>query len=252
MPNVNLEQLIKLGEGLDMNYVSLGINSYRLNIQSQQLFFEWERVALMHLQTQYPHHPQTHEFEKIIEEDNQVARLSTYQNLMGILKAFNIINPSLEYDSDAHLLLRDIFNNFNRFVCQLKRKRHDNRESFISDEYDVQDLLHAVLKLHFNDVRPEVWLPQYAGSSNRMDFFINDCKTAIEVKYVKECHCEKRIGEELLVDISKYSQYPKCQSLYCFIYDPNNNIDNPIGLETDLNKQSTDSFRIHSFVRPLD
>lgn len=252
MANVTIEQLIELGKGLDKNNVPLGGGGYRLNIDNQQLFFEWQRVALMHLQMQYPHHPQTHEFEKLIEEDKRVAHLSTYQSLMGILKAYKIINPSAEYDSDAHLLMKDIFSNFHRFVRQLKWKRHNNRKRFISDEYDVQDLLHAVLKLHFNDVRPEVWLPQYAGSGNRMDFFINDSRMAIEVKHVKESHCEKRIGDELLIDISKYSQYPKCQSLYCFIYDPDNNIDNPIGLEVDLNSLSTDSFRIHTFVRPLD
>lgn len=131
-------------------------------------------------------------------------------------------------------------------------KMHNGRECFISDEYDVQDLLHAVLKLHFDDIRPEVWTPQYAGSSNRMDFLINDNQTAIEVKYAKDSHKDKQIGDELLIDLAKYSEYPNCISLYCFIYDPDYCVGNPKGLENDLNNKSTDSFKVKVFVRPLE
>jgi len=42
----------------------------------------------------------------------------------------------------------------------------------IRDEYDVQNLLHAILKLHFEDIRPEEWAPSYAASSKRMDFLL--------------------------------------------------------------------------------
>jgi REase_DpnII-MboI len=32
----------------------------------------------------------------------------------------------------------------------------------IKDEYDVQDLLHAILRAFFDDVRPEEFVPSYA------------------------------------------------------------------------------------------
>lgn len=43
---------------------------------------------------------------------------------------------------------------------------------FLEDEYDVQDLPHALLLLYFDDVRAEEWTPSYAGKSARMDFLL--------------------------------------------------------------------------------
>ncbi|MEI6002257.1 hypothetical protein H3V53_35580 [Paraburkholderia bengalensis] len=37
----------------------------------------------------------------------------------------------------------------------------------MTDEYDVQDLLHGVLHLEFDDIRPEEWCPSYAGTGTR-------------------------------------------------------------------------------------
>jgi hypothetical protein len=49
--------------------------------------------------------------------------------------------------------------------------RHDGRPTLgVGDEYDVQDLLHALLRLFFDDIRPEERTPSYAGESTRMDF----------------------------------------------------------------------------------
>lgn len=252
MSKVSLEELIKQGEPFNDNPTRRDGGKWCLNFKYLKNFFEWEKTSLMYLQSEYPNHPQTSDFKNHINIDAQRALLTTYQSLIGILKAFSTIEPSnnIENYKNADIVLADIFNNFNRFVNQLKRKRYNNRERFISDEYDVQDLLYAVLMLHFNDVRQEVWTPQYAGSSNRIDFFINDCHTAIEVKIAKENHTEKQIGDELLIDISKYSVYPNCQSLYCFVYDPDCNIENPKGFEDDLNKKASDGFIVKAFVRP--
>jgi len=63
----------------------------------------------------------------------------------------------------------------NRFhlVARQMRARHDNRETLhVADEYDVQDLLHALLRLYFEDIRPEEYTPSYAGGSSRMDFLL--------------------------------------------------------------------------------
>jgi hypothetical protein len=35
----------------------------------------------------------------------------------------------------------------------------------LKDEYDVQDLLYALLRIFFDDVRPEEWTPSFAGKS---------------------------------------------------------------------------------------
>ena len=62
----------------------------------------------------------------------------------------------------AQALVRTICERFT-VVANTLTHRHDNRSTLaITDEYDVQDLLEALLKLHFTDVRPEEWTPSYA------------------------------------------------------------------------------------------
>jgi len=75
-----------------------------------------------------------------------------------------------------------IFDNFHDVVKQLCT-RHDNRPTLsIDDEYDVQDLLHALLKLYFKDIRDEEPVPNFAGASARIDFLLKNEQIGIEVK----------------------------------------------------------------------
>jgi hypothetical protein len=87
-------------------------------------------------------------------------------------------------------------------VAKQLSKRYSNRSTLtITDEYDVQDLLHSLLVLFFNDVRPEEYTPSYAGGSSRMDFLLKEKKTVIEAKYDLP---NKDIAEQLATDIMKY------------------------------------------------
>jgi hypothetical protein len=66
--------------------------------------------------------------------------------------------------------LEKICRRFHHVVRQL-RNRHESRSTLeIEDEYDVQDLFHALLKIDFEDIRPEEWSPSYAGKNSRTDF----------------------------------------------------------------------------------
>lgn len=104
----------------------------------------------------------------------------------------------------------------------------------ITDEYDVQDLLHAVLRGLFDDVRAEEYSPSYAGRSSRLDFLLKQQQTVIETKMANANLKDKQIGEQLIVDIKRYQQHPSSKRLICFVYDPGGNIKNPGGLEADL------------------
>lgn len=53
-------------------------------------------------------------------------------------------------------------------------------------EYDVQDLLHALLRPWVKDIRPEEFTPSYAGKSTRMDFLLPDHGTVVELKFVRD------------------------------------------------------------------
>lgn len=139
-----------------------------------------------------------------------------------------------EKEPAAPQLIVRVLKNFGRSARQL-RHRYNNRTPYeINDEYDVQDLLHSILRAYFEDVRPEEYTPSYAGSSSKVDFLLKPEKSVIEVKYATEELKEKKIGEQLIIDIKKYQTHPDCHALYCLVYDPGGNIRNPIGFESDL------------------
>lgn len=128
-------------------------------------------------------------------------------------------------------ILLTLLRNFDKVARQIKR-RYNNRTTIeITDEYDVQDLLHAILRASFGDVRPEEYAPSYAGGSSRIDFLLKKEKIIIEVKFASQKLKEKEIGNQLIIDIKKYQTHPDCQNLYCLVYDPNGVIRNPIGLD---------------------
>ncbi|MES0872240.1 hypothetical protein [Pseudovibrio sp. SCP19] len=142
-----------------------------------------------------------------------------------------------------------LLNGFHKFARQLRR-RHNSRATIkIDDEYDVQDTLYALLKLFYKDIRKEEWTPSYAGGSARMDFLLKDEKTVIEVKKTRDTLKDKKIGEELLVDIGRYNTHQDCEHLICFVYDPEDLIINAVRLESDLSGVK-DGLKVSVFIRP--
>jgi len=83
-----------------------------------------------------------------------------------------------------------------------------------------------------------------------MDFLIKTEQIVIEVKKTRMKLDENEIGNQLLIDIAKYSQHPDCKTLICFIYDPEGRIGNPTGLETDLNDRSNEELKIIAIINP--
>jgi hypothetical protein len=121
------------------------------------------------------------------------------------------------------------------FVQRQLLVRHNNRPTIkVEDEYDAQDLCHALLRLFFDDVREETWAPDYAGGSSRIDFLIHEPRVAIELKHGRDGLTAKKLGEELLIDIKKYERHPDVGHLVVLVFDQHGFISNPRGLERDL------------------
>lgn len=128
--------------------------------------------------------------------------------------------------------LERLFDRFAEVAKQLGQRRYADRQSFIiADEHDVQDLLHALLRMFYDDVRTEEHTPSYAGKSARMDFLLKREQIVIETKMGRS---GLALGDELLVDIARYKGHAQCQALWCFVYDPGNLVANPRGIESDL------------------
>lgn len=159
----------------------------------------------------------------------------------------NKINQSIE---SATINIQLIINIFKRFhiVCKQLRERYDSRETIdVCDEYDVQDLIHSLLCIYFDDIRAEEWTPSYAGSCSRQDFLLKKEKIVIEIKKTRKGLQDKQVGEQLIVDIDRYKSHPDCKNLLCFVYDPDERITNPRGIENDLTK-TTDGLNVITIV----
>jgi hypothetical protein len=120
-------------------------------------------------------------------------------------------------------------------VSRQLEHRHGGRSTIkITDEYDSQDLLHGLLRVFFDDIRREEWNPTYAGGASRMDFLIPRYKLAIELKLSRASMTAKQLGEELIVDITKYRSHPDVRHLVCLVFDQIGQLQNPRGIERDL------------------
>lgn len=240
---MTIDELIEMGIDIQQTSHTNYFGTYVDNEKSS----DWASLSLMFLQEHYPQHPQVSRFELYVRKgDNS---LSSHNTMLGILKAFNEIRPVAQ-KVNFEKILNSLFEGFHSCTKQLKR-RYNNRTTIeIYDEYDVQDLLHALLRLNFDDLRPEEWTPSYAGGNNRMDFLIKDEEIAIEVKMTRKGLKDKEVGEQLIIDIAKYQNHPNCKILYCFVYDPEGLIRNPRGLEKDLESLPS-NIPVKVFIRPL-
>lgn len=244
MDNLTLESLIFQGERL---LSSQRKDSMGFSYVDFKGFKKWERMALLFMQTEYPNHPQTKDFAKLVQFSNHDA--TTCEQMVAILNAFASILPKVKVDIDYKSVLENVFEKFHVVASQLRR-RHNGRETLIvKDEYDVQDLLEALFKLFFRDVRAEEWCPSYAGSSKRMDFLLKDQEIVVEVKMTRDGLDDKKVGEQLTIDIANYKKHHNCKQLFCFVYDPEGRIRNPHGIENDLSGE-TDGIEVFTYIYP--
>ncbi|OGK59364.1 hypothetical protein A3H84_03935 [Candidatus Roizmanbacteria bacterium RIFCSPLOWO2_02_FULL_40_13] len=153
---------------------------------------------------------------------------------------------------DSLETLKTLCNRFHSVVRQL-RSRHAGRLAFeVDDEYDVQDLFHALLKIFFEDIRKEESVPSYAGSSSRADFLLKNERIVVEIKKTSDKLKDKQLGEQIILDVAKYKEHPNCKTLVCFIYDPEGRVSNPSGLVADIDKLSGNDLTVVIIIRPND
>ncbi len=187
-----------------------------------------------------------------LEDDNEFVKglqkphCSHYSEAATCVKIIENVKEYIDKDFitfdqknkvDVDNTLNIIFSHFYKVARQL-RCRYDNRETLkIEDEYDVQDLLHALLLLYFDDVRTEEWTPSYAGKSARMDFLLKNEGVVIEVKKTRLGLADKELGDQLIIDVERYKVHQDCKRLICFVYDAEGRIGNTNGLMADLNNQ---------------
>ena len=150
---------------------------------------------------------------------------------------------------DALELVRKICARFHAVARQLRLRREYRATLEVEDEYDVQDLFYALLRLEFDDVVTEDWMPSYTDSANRTSFLLKREKLAIVVKKTRPGLGAREVADQLTIDSQRYSTHPDCTTLCCFVYDPEGRIGNPRGLEAELTSVS-DQHTIEVVVTP--
>jgi hypothetical protein len=100
------------------------------------------------------------------------------------------------------------------------RSRRGKASFDITDEYDVQDLLHGVLRAYLKYSVQEDPLPKVAAAKGgRADVSVEELGVLIEIKYVRGPDDQKRIFEEFSQDLVLYAQWPHLRTLIYMIYN---------------------------------
>ncbi len=192
-------------------------------------------------------------YNKEVHRDNLILIKDIIADLELNEKEYRGIFVPLSKKVESSILseekLENLFNRFHQIVLQLRDRYNDRDTLDVSDEYYVQDLLHALLNIYCEDIRCEEWTPSYAGSSSRQDFLLKNEQIVIETKKTRKGLNNKVLADEIIIDITRYQMHPDCKKLICFVYDPENRIKNPRGFEKDLNKV-TSEFAVKVFIRP--
>jgi hypothetical protein len=135
---------------------------------------------------------------------------------------------------DNFARLVTILNNFHTATHELSDRKYGRPDIAIECEYDVQDLLFAILRASFDDARREEWTPQRAGSSKRIDFSILSMKTVLEVKFVRDKPHAAKIADELRIDFECYHERTEFANFVAFVFDPNRHVPDPQQFDMDL------------------
>lgn len=100
------------------------------------------------------------------------------------------------------------------------RSRKGRAAFDVSDEYDVQDLLHGMLRGYLKHSVQEDPLPKTAGAkSSRADISVQELGVLIEIKFVHGPADQKRIFEEYSQDLVLYAKWPYLKTLIFLIYN---------------------------------
>jgi hypothetical protein len=171
-----------------------------------------------------------------------------FEMLVGTLR--KVVGSPHALGEPAMAVVQRIMDRFHLVAHELAGATARRRAWTVASEYDVQQLMHALLLLYFDDVRPEECTPSYAGGCARLDFLIKSHHLVIETKMSRRGLADKRVGDELLVDIGRYENHPDCRTLCCFIYDPSGLLKNPRGIENDLTRKRPTGMIVRVCIRP--
>ena len=166
--------------------------------------------------------------------------------------AFSPLEPGRQLaqaESDPVALVKVVCGRFHAVVRQLRLRGEHRATLQVEDEVDAQDLLHALLRIQFNDIDTDEWTPSYSSGALRTTLLLDESRLAVIVKKTRPGLTAKDLTDQLRVDAARYRFHGRCTTLLCFMYDPDGRIGNPQGFETSLTSVN-DSFTVDVLVAP--
>lgn len=141
--------------------------------------------------------------------------------------------------SDTWTALERLLRRLPRVARQL-RVRHGDRPAFrIADDRDVEDLLRALLAVHFDDVRPQCRTPSYSPCTIT-DFWLAAEATVITGKRARPGVGERELMRQLDDDAAHYARERLPARLVSLIYDPELTLHEPSRFEAAASKPRAD------------
>jgi hypothetical protein len=131
-------------------------------------------------------------------------------------------------------MVKSLCQRFHLVARQLRLRGEYRATLDVEDDTDTQDLLHALLRIYFDDIDTSEWIPSYSNGSPRTIFLLDDNRLAVLVKKTRTGLNARDIAEQLRIDLEHCRSLKRCTTMLSFIYDPEGRIGNPRGLEADL------------------
>lgn len=157
------------------------------------------------------------------------------ENALSYIKEYEQVNSAPTENSsevtDSAALIIKIMDKWSNMISSFKEHRTDVKPIEVTNEYEMQYLFEGILRLLFDDVRPETYTPNYANKSNRTDFLLPKHRILIETKMTRTGLDSKKLAEELIIDKEHYRRHPDVDIILCFVYDPERRIKNPEGIK---------------------
>lgn len=142
----------------------------------------------------------------------------TYELLFSGMAGAAAVAQAPEADVGLVMRLCERLPNAARILAN--RRRADKEPFTVEDEYDAQDLLHALLRGYVKYSVDEDPLGKVAGTkSGRADISIEDLGVLIEIKYAHGPDDQKRIFEEFSEDLVLYPKWSPLETLIYLIYN---------------------------------
>lgn len=171
----------------------------------------------------------------------------------SFVRQMGILSEALESHLDVTGALESLAAQFARlpeFLATMRQYANENVPTpNITREADLQVVVHAILRVLFEDVREEDPVSKHAGASSRVDFAIPEIGVVVETKMTRRGLTDKKVGEELLVDWGRYAAYDGCEGILAIVYDPDRHIRNAAALESDLSQNERSPATLVKVVR---